>query len=100
MGSSALTRFDEPRAVAWAATERRGSMADDEDDMDWGEEGPPPGLVQPIAADSGAARTARYADRRRHRGELRVSVWVPADRVDELQAIAEQMRRNSALIQR
>ena len=88
MTSSALTRFDE---VVRPCGEQKEQPVD-EDDLDWGEEGPPPGLVQPLAADSGAVRTARYDDRRRRRGEVRVSVWVPADRAGELRAIAERMR--------
>ena len=66
-------------------------MIDDEE-LDWGDDPPPDRPAAPLAADSGAVRTARYDTRRRQRGEVRVSVWVPADRVDELQAIAAGMR--------
>ena len=92
MTSSALTRFDKPVRPCGGQKSGRRQMDDGEDDLDWGDEGPQPGLVQPLAADSGAARTARYDDRRRRRGEVRVSVWVPADRAGELRAIAERMR--------
>ena len=66
---------------------------EDSDDLDWGEDGPPPGTWSPPLADTGAERTARYDARRRSRsGQVRVSVWVPADRADELRAIAAKLR--------
>ena len=66
---------------------------DDDDELDWGDDGPPPpGAWLPPVADTGAERTARYDTKRRRRGEVRVSVWVPADRASELREIASKMR--------
>lgn len=79
------------RLPTWGA-ERRRAVIDDEDDLDWGEDGPPDELAAPLEADSGAIRTARYDTRRKDRGEVRISVWVPADRVEEIQRIAARMR--------
>lgn len=69
-------------------------MIDDDDELDWGEEGPPspgPGSAR-LEPDTGAERNARYEKKRRGRGQVRVAVWVPADRVDELRQFAAKLR--------
>ena len=67
---------------------------DDDDELDWGDDGPPSPdrFGRPADYYTGAARNRRYDDRRRQRGQVRVSVWVPADRASELREIASKMR--------
>ena len=43
-----------------------------------------------------AQRVARYTERSRLGGMVRVNLWVPADRVEEIKQIAAQMRQEAA----
>lgn len=40
-----------------------------------------------------AANTARYEDRMKAKGFVRKHVWVPADKADEVEVLAEKLRR-------
>ena len=44
-----------------------------------------------------AEHSATYSKNRRDRGEVRISLWVPSGRVDELRQIAEAMRAQADL---
>jgi hypothetical protein len=44
-----------------------------------------------------AARQRKYKSRRRERGEVRVSVWVPRDKAAQLRAIATMWQRKAEL---
>ena len=72
-------------------------LIDDDEELDWGEEGPPKGPRVDLVADSGAVRTARYDGKRRQRGQVRVSVWVPGDRVSELREIVARWTGKTAV---